>query len=206
MHKKLSLLNCAVLIQQVKGKFNSWSVRALSFTGRLQLIKTVIAGITNFWCSSFVLPKACTKRINSLCGVFLWKGNIEDRHTARASQEVVTKPKLERGMGVRNLEIWNKACMLKLIWLLFFEAGFIWVAWFTETVLNGDLNSFQTVKLSTRNSWLVNKLLKLRSEIYDWIKLRVRNGENCRFWTDNWSTFGCLRSFLANDLNSTLGI
>ena len=109
-------------------------------------------------------------------------------------------------MGVRNLEIWNKACMLKLIWLLFFKAGSIWVAWFTETVLNGDLNSFYTVKLSTQNSWLVNKLLKLRSEIYDWIKLRVRNGETCHFWTDNWSTFGCLRSFLANDLNSTLGI
>lgn len=108
--KKLSLHNCEVLIQQIKSKFNSWSVRALSFAGRLQLIKTVIAGITNFWCSSFVLPKACIKRINSLCGVFL--------------------------------EIWNKACILKLIWLLFFEAGSIWVAWFTDTVLNGDLNSF----------------------------------------------------------------
>ena len=190
----------------MKRKFNSWSVRALSFAGRLLLIKTVIAGITNFWCSSFMLPKACIKRINSLCGVFLWKGNIEDRHTARVSWEVVTKPKTEGGLGVRNLEIWNKACILKLIWLLFFEAGLIWVAWCTETVLNGDLNSFWTVKPSTRNSWLVNKLLKLRSEIYDWIKLRVRNGETCRLWTDNWSTFGCLKSYLATDLNSSLGI
>lgn len=116
--KKLTSLNCEVLIQQVKGKFNSWSVRALSFVGRLQLIKTVIAGITNFWCSSFVLPKACIKRINSLCGVFLW----------------------------------NKACILKLIWLLFFEAGSIWVAWFTETVLDGDLNSFVSGMI-TGQSW-----------------------------------------------------
>ncbi|KAG2330683.1 hypothetical protein Bca52824_001863 [Brassica carinata] len=69
-----------------------------------------------------------------------------------------------------------------------------------------DLNSFQTVKTSTRNSWLVNKLLKLRSEIYDWIKLRVRNGETCRFWNDNWSAFGSLRTFLATDLNSSLEI
>lgn len=134
--KKLTLLNCEVLIQQVKGKFNSWSVRALSFAGRLQLIKTVIAGITNFWCSSFVLPIACIKRINSLFGVFLWKGNIDDQHTERVSWKVVTKPKTEGGLRVHNLVIWNKACMLKLIWLLFFEAGSIWVAWFTETVLN----------------------------------------------------------------------
>lgn len=27
-----------------------------------------------------------------------------------------------------------------------------------------------------------------------------------RLWTDNWSTFGCLKSYLATDLNSSLGI
>ena len=146
--KKLSLLNCEVLIQQVKGKFNSWSARALSFAGRLLLIKTVIAGITNFWCSSFVLPKACIKRINSLCGVFLWRGNIEEHHTARVSWEIVTRPKEEGGLGVRDLVQWNKACMMKLIWLFFFQAGSIWVAWFRETVLSGDLSSFWTVQPS----------------------------------------------------------
>lgn len=69
--KKLTLANCEVLIQQVKEKFTSWSVKTLSFAGKLLLIKTVIAGITNFWCSTFILPKACVKRINSLCGLFL---------------------------------------------------------------------------------------------------------------------------------------
>lgn len=37
---------------------------------------------------------------------------------------------------------WNKACILKLIWLLFFQAGSVWVAWFKDSVLNGNLNSF----------------------------------------------------------------
>lgn len=64
--KKLTIANCEVLIQQVKAKFTSWTVKTLSFAGRLLLIKTVIAGITNFWCSTFLLPKACIKRINSL--------------------------------------------------------------------------------------------------------------------------------------------
>lgn len=152
--KKLSLVNCEGLIQQVKRKFNSWSARTLSFAGRLLLIKTVVAGITNFWCSSFVLPKACIKRINSLCWVFLWKGNIEEHHTARVSWETVIKSKKERGLGVRDLTKWNKACMLKLIWLLFFRAGSIWVGWFKDTVLNGELNSLWTVQPSSRNSWL----------------------------------------------------
>ena len=204
--KKLSLLNCEVLIQQVKRKFNSWSARALSFAGRLLLIKTVIAGITNFWCSSFVLPKACIRHINSLSGVFLWRGNIDEHHTARVIWEVVTRPKKEGGLGVRDLTQWNKACFMKLIWLIFFQAGSIWVAWFTETVLDGNLSSFWTIQPSTRNSWLVNKLLKLRGEVYNWIKLRIGNGNTARFCTDNWSPFGSLQRFLANDSNFSLGV
>ena len=46
--KKLNLLNCEPLIQQVKKRFSSWSAKALSFAGRLLLIKTVISGITTF--------------------------------------------------------------------------------------------------------------------------------------------------------------
>lgn len=63
--RKLSLSNCNVLLQQMKSKFSSWSIKTLSFSGRLLLIKTVISGITTFWCSAFILPKACISKINS---------------------------------------------------------------------------------------------------------------------------------------------
>lgn len=123
--KKLTIANCEFLIQQVKAKFSSWSVKTLSFAGRLLLIKTVIAGINNFWCSTFILPKACVKRINSLCGLFLWKGKMDAHHSAKVSWETVTKDKSCGGLGVKDLKTWNKACCIKLIWLLFFQAGSI---------------------------------------------------------------------------------
>lgn len=204
--KKLSLLNCEVLLQQIKSRLSSWSAKALSFAGRLLLIKTVITGITTFWCSTFILPQACVKRINSLCGVFLWQGDIDKHHNARVSWEVVTKPKREGGLGIKNLATWNKACCLKLIWLLFFQSGSVWVAWFIEEVLHGSLNNLWTTGPNRRHSWQVNKLLKLSSSIYSWIKLRVQNGLSCRFWSDNWSPFGPLRSYLSIGGNSTLGI
>ena len=83
--KKLTLLNCEPLLQQIKARFSSWSAKSLSFSGRLLLNKTVIAGITTFWCSSFILPKACINRINSLCGLFLWKGTSDGHHSARVA-------------------------------------------------------------------------------------------------------------------------
>lgn len=188
--KKITLLNYEGLLQQTKTKFSSWSVKSLSFAGRLLLIKTVIAGITTFWCSKFILPKSCVKRINSLCSVFLWQGNIESHHSARVSWEHITRPKIEGGLGINDLSLWNKACCLKLIRLLFFQTGSVWVAWFREEVLQGDLSNLWIVAPHRRFSWQVNKLLKLSPLVYNWIKLRVANGLTCRIWTDNWSPYG----------------
>lgn len=204
--KKLTIANCEVLIQQVKAKFTSWTVKTLSFSGRLLLIKTVIAGITNFWCSTFLLPKACIKRINSLCGLFLWKGRLDSHHSAKVSWEVVTTEKANGGLGIKNLAIWNKACAMKLIWLLFFQAGSIWVGWFKDEVLKGSLSNYWTMKPTTTNSWLANKLFKLRDEVYTWIRMEVGSGETCRFWSDNWSPLGRLEDYLLTNRASRMGI
>ncbi|XP_010445568.1 PREDICTED: uncharacterized protein LOC104728256 [Camelina sativa] len=78
--KKLTLLDCAPLIQKVKSSLNAWSTKSLSFAGRLQLLNIVIAGLTNFWCSAFLLPKKCIDTLNSLTGAFLWKGTTKGHH------------------------------------------------------------------------------------------------------------------------------
>lgn len=136
--QKLSMHHCAPLIQLIKGKVNSWSARSLSYAGRQLLLNTVINGITNFWNSTFILPKACITKINSLCSSFLWHGTTEGSHSAKVAWETVTLSKDEGGLGCRDLRAWNKACAIKLIWLLFANAGSIWVAWFTQEILGGD--------------------------------------------------------------------
>ncbi|KAF8099557.1 hypothetical protein N665_0242s0040 [Sinapis alba] len=132
-------------------------------------------------------------------------GTLPKHHTARVSWEVVTRPKREGGLGVKNLVVWNKACCLKLIWFLFFQSGSVWVAWFVSEVLKGSRSNLWTTIPHRKYSWQVNKLLKLSSSIYSWIKLRVQNGVSCRFWTDNWPPFGSLRSYLSTGFSS-LGI
>ncbi|KAF3533115.1 hypothetical protein DY000_02043910 [Brassica cretica] len=119
---------------------------------------------------------------------------------------LVTKSKKEGGLGIKDLSLWNKACCIKLIWLLFFQSGSIWVAWFVEEVLQGSLNNLWTTPPNRRFSWQINKLLKLSSLIYQCIKMRVSNGLTCRFWTDNWSSLGSIRQFLQLGASSSLGI
>ena len=54
--KKISLAQCAPLLQSIKTKLRSWTVKKLTYAGRMQLVTSVINGITNFWTSSFILP------------------------------------------------------------------------------------------------------------------------------------------------------
>ena len=113
--KKLYLQNREPLLQQIKQCISSWFAKALSFAGRLLLIKTNIAGVSTFWCSSFILPKSCINKINSLCGIFLWKGSSEGHHSAKVSWETVTLTKKQGGLGVKDLHSWNLACIMKLV-------------------------------------------------------------------------------------------
>lgn len=201
----VNLVNCEPLLHQIKKRLSSWTVKSLSFAGRLLLIKTVISGITTFWCAAFILPKACIKRINSLCSIFLWKGDIESNNTARVAWEKCVLTKEQGGLGIRDLQTWNLACCIKLIWLLFFKGGLVWVAWFTEKVLKGSVHNYWTTKPSTSYSWLANKLLKLKSVVFPLIKLRLEDGLTARFWYDNWSPFGSMATTL-NISVSRLGI
>lgn len=195
--KKLSIANCEPLFQQIKSKISTWSARSLSFAGRLVLLNTVVVGITNFWSSSFILRKKCITTIKSMCGAFLWKGTLDGHHTARVSWDAVTKPKGGRGLGIRNLLVWNRACMMKLIWLLFFRSGSIWVAWFIDEVLDGNLSNYWIYDKRRDFSWLANKLLSLKASIFPMLKLQVGNGRTCLFWYHNWSPMGNLQEYLS---------
>ncbi|EFH40000.1 hypothetical protein ARALYDRAFT_917455 [Arabidopsis lyrata subsp. lyrata] len=156
--KKLSIQDCEPLLQLV-------------------LINTVIDGISNFWCSTFVLPKLCIRKIHSICSAFMWKGSLDGHHSARVAWETVTKPKDQGGLALFKLHF-----------------------------LRGSLNNFWSMKQRPTYLWMANKLLKIREDVFHWIKLRVGNGATCRFWFDNWSPFGNLQKFLGTARETKLGI
>lgn len=149
--KKLTMANCAPLLQSIKSKLLAWTTRTLSFGGRLQLLGTVIAGISNFWSCAFILPKACLAEIDSICGKFMWKGKTEGPYSAKVSWSSVTTPKREGGLGLKNLHLWNLASVLKMIWILFFKQDSIWSSWFIREILEGDINNFWVINTKQKH-------------------------------------------------------
>lgn len=100
---------------------------------------------------------------------------------------------------------WNKACCLRLVWMLFFREESVWVKWFKEVILKGSFHNYWTTTPKQSYSWLAKKLLKLRDTIFPLIKLRLQNGNAARFWFDNWTPFGRLYDYLSASTNR-LGI
>lgn len=99
--KKMTVQDYSPLISRIKTRISSWTARHLTFSGRLQLIGSVIYSITNFWMSAYRLPNQCIQEINSICAAFLWSGPVLSTHKAKIAWSDVCVPKDEGGLGLR---------------------------------------------------------------------------------------------------------
>ncbi|CAA7062075.1 unnamed protein product [Microthlaspi erraticum] len=203
--RKLSVSDCDPLISKIRTKMNGWTHRHLSLAGRLRLISSVITGLIGFWTQAFFLPKSVIRKINSLCSSFLWHGKLDIPIGARVSWEALSFPKSEGGLGIKLVSSWNETCGLKLLWMIFFRSGSIWVAW----IRNRYLSRHSFWSLNDENptySWMFRKILKLRQKALRFLSIQIGNGEDSFFWWDPWTPFGPLINYLGTQGTTSLGI
>ena len=187
---KLFYQDCDPLIDKITTRIRSWTAKHLTFSGRLQLIESVLNSIQMYLSSIFILPKKVVKAIKQKFSRFLWKGQDEGRGGIKVSWEQVCLPKKEGGLGLKRVEDWNKAAMMKHIWNLFTQAGSLWVAWVYGELLKGK--SLWTVKIPQECSWGWRKLLKSRIEARKLISYEVGDGNNIFLWHNKWHPNGVL--------------
>lgn len=116
----------------------------------------------HLWChkfltSTFILPRGCLKRIESLCSRFLWSGNIDRSHGTKISWRQVCLPKVEGGLGMRRLVPWNNTLCLRLVWTLLSNKTSLWSKW--HKLYNLRDTSFWGLEEATAKSWTWKSLL-----------------------------------------------
>lgn len=159
------------------------------------MLKSVIAGMVNFWISAFIIPQGCINKIESLCSRFLWSGNVDNPKTVKVSGKSCCLPMDEGGLGLRRFSIWNKALCLRFIWRLFSESDSLWVAWHKHYSLCLSSKSFWEIDEKANDSWTWKGLLKLRPLARQFIRGVLGNGLKLSFWFDSWSPFGPLLTY-----------
>ena len=98
--------------------------------------------------------------MNQLCSNFFWNGSTNAGKRARVSWKDICYPKAKGGLGLKNIQYWNQACMIQHLWSLFSRSGSIWIAWIEAYKLKG--RSMWQVSVTQNCSWSWRKLLQMR--------------------------------------------
>lgn len=129
---KLKTSHFYPLIERIKSYIKAWSIHTLSYSGRVELIKSVIQGVEVFWFQNFPLSWTIIDWINKICRSFLWAGS-----KPKVAWKDICSPKEEGGLGLRDGKIWNKAILFKVLWDIHANKNTLWVKWVHSVYLNG---------------------------------------------------------------------
>lgn len=114
------------LIKRLEKKLASLKSKTISFGGKICLLRSVLSSIPLFYLSFFKLPKGVSLLCKKIQKSFLWGGPSGERKVAWVKWEQVCKSKSEGGLGVKDIEAFNNALLLKWRWRLLVEEGGLW--------------------------------------------------------------------------------
>ncbi|XP_056697358.1 uncharacterized protein [Spinacia oleracea] len=161
--KKLKYTQCRPLIEKVLARAKVWTVKHLSYAGRLQLVQTILLSLQSFWCQIFILPKKVIKEIQGYCRVFLWTGNTDPSKKALVAWHKLCLPKVAGGLNLKDMCWWNKAAVAKLLWAITYKKDRLWCKWVHAYYIKGrDVGSTQW---PVNMSWPLRKILNSQSLI-----------------------------------------
>ncbi|KAL2252001.1 UNVERIFIED_CONTAM: hypothetical protein Sindi_2322400 [Sesamum indicum] len=167
---RLTIADCQPLLNKIDTRINGWEGLALSYAGRVQIIKSVLVALGVYWASAFILPKGIIKDIEKRLRVFLWRE--------------------EGGLGLKDMSTLNRALMCKkLSEVIRCDRTSIWVEWLRHSRLRDD--SIWTIP-ENRGPWGWRKILRLRGWLRSVVEYRIGNGNEFFLWKDPWHHLGPL--------------
>ena len=182
---KLNLQHCMPLIMRIRACIDHWTNICLNHAGRLQLLKSVLFGIHDFWSSHICLPKGVLKRIQTLFVKFLWGGSSDNSKMVKVKWSDCCSPKSEGGLGLYDLCQRNRASLIFQLWRLIHpSADSLWIAWFKGKYLKN--RSIWTMNIPGKASWCVKNILKLRHDAMGLFQYKIGSNSNFLTWHDPW--------------------
>ncbi|GJV50023.1 RNA-directed DNA polymerase, eukaryota, reverse transcriptase zinc-binding domain protein [Tanacetum coccineum] len=111
--KRIGANNYKSLIDKVKSRVSNWRNKCLSYTGRLQLISSIMESIHVSWASVFLLFQGVIKHINKILKGFLWIQGELSRGKAKVNT-VKLKGKSIWAVNEEVIDSWGWKNMLRL--------------------------------------------------------------------------------------------
>ncbi|XP_056688409.1 uncharacterized protein [Spinacia oleracea] len=101
------------LVDKIHKKTLSWKHLSLSQAGRLVLINGILAALSSNVLAVFKVPKKTSDQINATLMRYWWMGSANNRGICWTKRTILELPKGLGGVGLRNVETYNKAFLAK---------------------------------------------------------------------------------------------
>jgi hypothetical protein len=170
--KKPNLGAFLPLIQKAENRLATTSI-FLSQAGRLQMINIVFSSLPTYYMCTLTLPKSMIKHIDKIRRHCLWRGaDINAKKPPQATWKLVCKPKAQGGLGVINLEMQNKALLMKNLHKFYNRVDTPWIniIW-TNHYHNNTIPSEGPV-----GSFWWRDILKIRSIYKELARVEIGDG------------------------------
>lgn len=180
----LKFRDCLTLISNICRRIETWTSIFISQAGRLQLIHAILFSMQSYWARFLFLPTLVIKRIQSILAHFLWSGNYEGPCMFKVAWKDCCFPKVEGGLGFKDLKKWNLAATMYQLWKIISMVDSLWVRWVYAFELKRK--GFWTMSIPSRCSWTWRAILKHRDMALQFIKSIPGVSSNFLLWHDPW--------------------
>jgi hypothetical protein len=179
---KPTIHDLSPLVGLVERRLNA-SARFLNYGGRLEFVRSVLSTLPTFFMSSLKLQKTIIEICNRAQRHCLWAKEEESRSgNALAAWSMVCRPKQHGGLGVLNLELQNKALLLKQLHKFYSRDPTPWVTLVWSLYGNGVPHA-----MPKRGSFWWKDIFGLVEDYRSVTRCQVHNGASVLFWKDFWS-------------------
>lgn len=111
------------LVQKYEKRIKNWCTRWLTLRGRLVLIKVVLECQLVYWLTLATLRAAIQNKIYQITYNFLWSGNKEKKKYHLCNWQMIGRPKLLGGWGLRSLTGFSRVLAAHSLWRVVLNGG-----------------------------------------------------------------------------------
>ena len=171
------------VIHIVDRRLSGWLATFLSWGGRLTLINSVQSGIPSYLMTCFQWPKESLQKLDALLRDFFWQGkNTVKGGKCLMAWDMVTLPRANGGLGVRNLEAHNQALLCKFVAKILQSSDIPCFSWFASQYCKDSL----PFKSHHKDTAIWKGLKSYIPLVVSSSRCSVGSGAHASFWHDRW--------------------
>nr|GEU60225.1 RNA-directed DNA polymerase, eukaryota [Tanacetum cinerariifolium] len=171
-------------------RLSMWKMKTLSIRGRLTLLKSVLGSTPIYYMSIYKVPSKVLKCLEDIRHKFFIGADLKEKKMSWFKWSRVLASKDKGWLGVSSFFALNRALLFKWMWRFHNDRNALWSR-FIRAVHGNSAGIEMRSRVSYSFTWLtiVNEVNKLRNkgiDLLSYMKIKVGNGLNTKFWDDVW--------------------